>query len=373
MILFSADESADEFEPPKSYASHNRHFHVISKDMSSAAFVSRLGEKLTLQVRRWLPVPEATNPRIQVRLDPYLRDTHSRAFHTTSETGGIVTVSIQWDETTSLDIVERALAHALLTRIAIWNYGVVDGTRIPLWLELAVQQELRSSGEPAFVDSMAEKVRELGHLSVDEIVRRDRNQPVDEAFSVSAYWFLRHLQEQGGHSGVLNHFIARLLSGEDPLNSLTATFGERFRRQEDVSLWWAVGLYDNLLGRMRMQERFIDSGRRISEFSRFTYLKEGKLVRLNIKELLEYREEPLVARDVEQRLERLHFEVHRIHPFHHNSLLSLMHTLHAFSEGDDDEFEEAYARFQDDMRDGEELHRETHDILDQAEAELRRR
>ncbi len=348
------------------------HFEVVGYDLVSAEFASRSCHRLVESTRPWLRLPAGSPAtRIGVELRPGHLYRWTEPFRTQIELPG-VSVVVRWDADTELENLQRALAQALLLRVAVWHGIADEGLSVPLWLEAALQRSIQAAGNPSYVDSMARTLREQGPISLDALLLTEGDEGFDRRFADNAYWFLRHLEHQGRGSDRTHNFVIRLLRGQEPRSALMATFGPVISGEEQMDLWWRVGAFDRLQRRALTQSHFRDSQQVLRSFYAFSFQREGDEVRLPIDDLWEHRREPLLRAELEYRIQRINLEVRTIHPYHFNAVLSLGQAMVALREGNEAVFREAVDLFRQDYRQAQRLFAETEAALDQLEETLDR-
>ncbi len=349
------------------------HFEVVAYDLVSAEFASRSSHRLVESTRQWLRLPAGSPAsRIRVELRPGHLYRWPEPFRTQIELSGGVSLVVRWDAETELEDLQRALARALLLRVAVWHGVANEEMSVPVWLEAALQRSIQAAGNPSYVDSMARMLREQGPISLDALLLAEEDEDFDRRFADNAYWFLRHLEHQGRGSDRTHNFVIRLLRGQEPRSALMATFGPVISGDEQMDLWWRVGALDRLQRRALTQSHFRDSQQVLRSFYSFSFQREGDEVRLPIDELWEHRREPLLREELAYRIQRINLEVRTIHPYHFNAVLSLGQAMVALSEDNEAVFREAVDLFRQDYRQAQRLFAETEAALDQLEETLNR-
>ncbi len=369
--LLAGADTASRDRPLSSVRS--QYFEIVAPDGVSGDYAAAVCDRLIQATRPWLRLPSRFPNRIFVHLEAADRYRYEAPFHTAIELAGNVTVTVRWGADTVLEDLERAVAQALLVRVAAWAGAAPERISVPPWVEAALQRSVRVAGNPSIADGMARAMRERGPLPLGEILHRDRGEPADEFFVTNAYWLLRHLRQHSRRSDRLHNLVVRLLTGGDPGESLLATFGSEFGESAEASLWWAVGVHDQIRRRAVTQNHFYDSRQLVRGMSRFTYRRDGEEVRLRLEDLWEYRNEPVLRADLVRRMEEIRLELALVHPFHFNAVLSLGQVMGSLYDGDEERFRELVAAFRADYREAELLFRETENALDRLEEEMRNR
>jgi hypothetical protein len=352
------------------FVARGAHFEIFADDVLSGQYVAAVGDLFVQRFSRMVPPPERSARPVLVHLIPAGEGGRDAAVVSRymSSTGHVV-VTIGWTGDTRRETVERAVAQGYLTFLS-GTYGG-GAVHVPWWLEVAAQQLARVQAVPSHAHALAGRVVAARPMRLDAILQRPREREADPEFEAQAYWLLMFLEREGRANGAVHNLIVRQLRGEAPVPALAAAFGDRFRNEGEAHLWWLVGLNEMTRSQRTPMIGMDESRRRLVELGRFTFSVEGEAVRLLAEELWPYRGSPALRSEMARRLQALEMELGVIHPFYHNGLLSLGRLLQAALGESMENYRQALASLQYDMRTGDELVEDTRSILDDLSEELR--
>jgi len=334
-------------EASRVYSVSNRFFEVISDDPISVQYVNQASRHMQTMVERYFDLPKYFPQQIPIRLisdDDWDSDGD---YHTGVEVAGKVTLSIRWAKDTEQDVVLRSLVQAFMVRLIIWHGGGSLAKNFPLWLELALVEELKNRLNPVYQDLLVRHTDALPLMKANAILTHSLPfRGKDRTLALNRFWMLRYLEQEAGSLNRLREVLLSLLTTADPIRAIASHNLSAFESADEFELWWATGFYDLISKRISPIYSLDRSRRLIQSLGTFTLSLHNRDTHVFLHDLWDKEDKATINKICQARLSVLKGNLRAINPIYYNPLLSLGQSLEAFLVGDRSGFQHAYDLFQ---------------------------
>ncbi|HEY0944794.1 MAG TPA: hypothetical protein VGD81_05985 [Opitutaceae bacterium] len=353
---------------PAVFTSGRGQFEVIAPDAAAAAAVTTLAGEAWRFLAGPLGLPAGFSSSIFVRLVPAAEWRDAAVFRVAVEPGGIVSLRLRWEPALDAEIVRRALAQALLSRLAVAQHGVSANIKVPLWLEQGTVGWWITRAQPARLDGWQQEAADAVEVRLVRLLAWQRGEPEPRAWQLAALWWFCHLRDEAGQTSAWHDCLRRVLGGEDATAALVACYPALAREERARELWWLVGLHHQRRLKPLPLLNASESRAWLADLPRVVLSRDGADSVLSLDDLFAAREESVVTGEVAWRVARIGRELPWLHPLYRNAALSLGETFEAIQAGDATRFADAKAQFARDAAEGREIEAAMEVALDALDA-----
>lgn len=370
LVFVLLAQAANAQEQPEVYVrtTSNNFFQVAGTDFISVQYVTHMAQEAGEHCADALPLSNALPLPILVELVPPDKVGFDGPYTIRPQPNGDVTVSIRWSEDASFEETCQALASAFLVRSAIWRFGHDHAATVPDWLELAMGLGLEIHLRPALRDELLADSRDTASWPLERIFSlKGRAAFGDLEAKQQCLWLVEFLRNQSPDREHFRRLMAGFLKDLPPIRLLVSAFPDKLTDERAMDIWWAVGYQATVRAR---QAPFFNMDESLAIMRNGSYLTaeiEGMDVRVGIHELYGYRGNVALAKAARQRVREIKVDLQKINPVYYNALLSMGVVFDSWlvlEEPDEaidpDEpldlteeeiaYEEAYARFENDLQ-----------------------
>lgn len=294
-----------------------------------------------------LGLPESFSTAVYVRVVPGA----GPDFVAQVEPGGVVSVWLRRDEGMKDEVLHRALVRGLLLRLMVWHHGTEAGRGPPRWLEEACLGWWRTRAEPAQLDALRQESAKSAPPRLAELLHWSREQKASAELSAAAVWWLAFAQAESVRGREWPAWLRTTLAGQDGLEALASCYPGRFTNERERELWWQTGFHQHRRIRPLPLLNAEESRALIGEWARFVIARDGRDVALSRREALTRGRERWYAAEIAHRQTELTRVLPALHAFYRNAGLSLSDALLSQEPHRD----EAWAKFEQDWADAQEL------------------
>jgi hypothetical protein len=367
--------AADPPLPPLPYVFTTRpgRFEIASASDTAVRSAVVMAEELwrTLAAPLLLPT-EGFPSSIAVTLFSPTQWSGDTPFRTYAEPAGRVSVRVRWSaDEAGQAALRRALAQALLMRRATAARGLVPGLAVPYWLENAAVAWSLTSERPGALDRWQRESVRATPPPLAAVLAQRRGSPVSREGELAALWLFAHLQSESSPvEQRWPRYLAAVLGGADPAETLGQFYGDFFPDAAARELWWQVGWHARLRQSAQAADTATETRAWLAERAAWTgrRVKDGADTALAPDEVFAARSTPWIAEELARRLLQLRAGLPTAHPFYRNAALSLGRTYETALAGDRRAFAQAQADLIRDIADGRELEQATTAALDELES-----
>ena len=323
-LLMAAAAAAGAEPVPVMVQSGSGRFEISAVDSALAHAVVAQADDAWRVLAAPLGLPEGFASPVYFRVVSAATGEGVAPFQVVAETGGIVSVRLRADATTTAN-VRRALVQGLLMRLAVARHGVSERLRVPLWLEEGCVGWWQTRAEAAQLDALRHGSAHRPPPPFGELLQRERGQAVAPEFSAAAVWLLVFFQAESGRAREWPALLNRLLAGEVAADAVRAAYSGRFTNTEERELWWQTGWHRAVRARSLPALDAAESRAMLGVLTRFVFsggTEENDTV-FGLEQIVARASEPIVAADLARRAGELGRLVTMLHPFYRNAGLSL--------------------------------------------------
>lgn len=297
----------------------NDYFAIVGEDLQSVYYAEELSQYVVQATKNYLGNSDLRfAQRILVNLRPSEYVDFNTPFRVSVHSGGFVTLDFNWSKQLSLQECIRGISEALLTRYVFYEHGPDAVRSMKQWPVSAVSTATYLRLRPAMWGELAatlqfEEVHDLNVL-LSPAMNSDFSGP-------AGYWLL-HALNDFGFNQELEILFRYGLQGQNVLpmiTQLTAPIIEELEIEGGLNEWWA-GVAQGLAGKpANIYEDMRTSGEWIKDLSSFIRGEEP----LNLRELWDYKEDPMIRDSILARYELLRLRLPRVNPAYFNAARSL--------------------------------------------------
>ncbi len=287
------------------------------------------------------------------------------------EAAGLVTLAVRIDDTIEARELVPALVRALLIKRGATNVGPAYREEVPLWLELACTRWVLARLQPSLHDQWRQESLDVRPPPLLALLAWRADRPRPPTVDLAAYGALQWLHGLGRDNGQWAEFLRLLFAGQPPTRSLGVLKAAGWTSLADVELDWEVA-FEELSSRNPLPLLSIRESRDLlRRWSRVVLhdTREKTDVLVAPADLWAARDVRAVRALAAGRTGEIELRLGTMHPFYRNAANSLGRYFLLLRDGRPPrELEEAWALFESDLSDAEELREDSARMLDRAQA-----
>jgi len=346
-------------------------FEFVAADQASLQVARKIGREV-LEVCDFLMTPPLERiPTIEVKLAPDGRgNLEERMFDIYTDLAGDYGVAVRWNARLPASVFIEALTESYLKQLVLTITGRDRAEQVPSWLIAATSLRTQVAFRPELTEFLREIGREMPMPSLESLFAPRSLAEMNLEDRVAAYWFLELLRDSLGTQKRVRAYFDAIVMGGDPIGVLEARAEGLPGFGNGVEMWWVVGFQDLVNEESGIVFSIDRSGKLLFLLSRFEIVRPTGLEYAGSVDLWTDRQDPVIRREVSNRLQGVQALLPRINPVFFNSLRGLGLVLQALLDDNKEEFDRVAAEFSDEIERASALAKEALTLANDPGAEI---
>ncbi len=346
-------------------------FEFVAADQASLQIARRIGREVLEVCDEMITPPQERIPKIAVKLAPDGRgNLGDKAFDIYQDLAGDYGLAVRWNQNLPASLFIQALTESYLRQLVFTLSGRGRSEEVPSWMIAGASLRTQIAFRPELLEFLRQVGREMPMPSLESVFASGPLGEMTLEQRTAAFWFLELFEKTLPTQKRYRSFFDAVVAGGPPMEVLQSQTQEIPGFGNGIEAWWIIGFQDMVNDEKGVVFSISRSAKIIFLLNRFEIIRGGNPEFVGAENLWELRDEPLIRKELVDRLQGLQATLPRINPVFYNSLGGIGLIMQTLLDGDREDFDRAVDDFSTEIERATALAQDAQLLAEDPEADL---